>query len=321
MEAEQLRQMQLARQRYWRKLFQTTIDMSEAELRAALKSRSPDRRFVAAYVVGERMLEWQSDLIPLLEDSHDQVRLAARRALVILSFLALNPAEAVKIRRPQRDQVAMPLEKLNAPVDFGPRPAAPKPERVEAAQRWTQWWAERGYRPAEQERVLSTAPRKITVEGSNPERLALALIQDDAEGRKQALALCRDGKGGWYTEALALAIARQSGEERQQLRDALAMRMARMTDKTLGEYLEDENAEIRRAAVIGLTMRESTTHMDQMIEMLRDPQPTVSRAAYAALCRLSGQDFGPALQSTEADKIMAALRWRKWWEEKHPHGG
>jgi hypothetical protein len=65
-------------------------------------------------------------------------------------------------------------------------------------------------------------------------------------------------------------------------------------------------------------MRASTTHMDRIIEMLLYPQPTVARTAYAALRRLSGKDYGPALQSTEADKIMAASRWRKWWEEKHP---
>jgi hypothetical protein len=286
--------------------------MSEAELLPALKARSPDQRFVAAYIVGERMLEWQSDLIALLEDNSDGVRLAARRSLIILSFLALNPEEAAKIRSRKRDQAATPLEKLKLPVDFGPDPAAPKPEQVKAAQRWTKWWADR---------VVVTAPGKISPEGPNPEQLTQALIRNDPEGRKQALAECRDGKGAWYTEALALAIARQSGEQRQQLRDALAMRMSRMTDKTLGEYLEDEDAEIRRAVIIGLTMRQSTTHMERIIEMLLDPQPTVARAAYAALCRLSGKDFGPALQSTESDKFMAAFRWWKWWEEKHPRRG
>jgi hypothetical protein len=320
LEQQQLRELQAARERNLERLFLTTIEMSETELRAALRSRSDDRRFFAAYVVGERMLEWQSDLIALLEDNNDGVRLAARRALIILSFLALNPEEAAKIRSSHRGQEVRPLEKLNAPVDFGPRPGAPRPERADAAQRWTQWWAERGYRPEGQDRMLVPAPRSFSTQGPDPERLAQRLAQNDPDARKGAMEICRDGKGASYTEALALAITRQSGEERKQLRDALAMRMARMTDKTLGEYLEDEDAEIRRAAVIGLTMRESTTHMDQIIEMLLDPQPTVARAAYAALRRLSGKDYGPDLPSTEADKIMAASRWRKWWEEKHPHG-
>jgi hypothetical protein len=69
------------RRRYWERLFLTTIEMSESELRAALKHRSVDRRFAAAYVVGERLLEWPNDVIPLLEDKSEAVRQAARRSL------------------------------------------------------------------------------------------------------------------------------------------------------------------------------------------------------------------------------------------------
>jgi hypothetical protein len=91
-----LRQVQAMRLRYWEYLFLTTIEMSEPELREALKYRSGDRRFAAAYVVGERLLEWPDDLIPLLEDRTAAVRQAARRSLIISSFLARNPEEARK---------------------------------------------------------------------------------------------------------------------------------------------------------------------------------------------------------------------------------
>ena len=95
--------------------------MSEAELRAALQSKSDEERFVAAYVVGERRLRWPDDLIPLLKDKNDWVRQASRRSLVVLSFLELNPEEAAQIASPNPSRMPIPLEKLNKPVDFGPK--------------------------------------------------------------------------------------------------------------------------------------------------------------------------------------------------------
>ena len=77
-----LLQMQEAQRRRWERLFLTTIEMSEPELRAALKHPSSERRFVATYVVGERLLEWQTDLLRLLEDKSEAVRQAARRGLI-----------------------------------------------------------------------------------------------------------------------------------------------------------------------------------------------------------------------------------------------
>ena len=43
-----LLRMQEAQRRRWERLFLTTIEMSEPELRATLKHRSSDRRFAAA---------------------------------------------------------------------------------------------------------------------------------------------------------------------------------------------------------------------------------------------------------------------------------
>ena len=87
-------------------------------------------------------------------------------------------------------------------------------------------------------------------------------------------------------------------------------------EETLGRYLEDEDAEVRRAAALGLAMKESTAHVRGLIGLLLDPEPSVQRAAHAALCSLSGQDFGPRVNATEAEKLEAAARWRKWWGER-----
>jgi hypothetical protein len=311
-----VRQVQELQRRHWERLFLATAELSEPELRAVLKHRSSERRFAAAYVVGERLLGWQEDLIPLLEDRSDAVRQAARRGLIILSFLALNPEEARRIRSPQRTETATPLAELKRPVDFGPNPGAPRSAQAGAAKQWKEWWASQESRPS------ATSPELIALDSEAPAnpteggRLAAALVQADARQRPGIVEKCRDGKGVHYTEALALASARESGEARRQLREALAERMARMTERTLGQYLEDEDAEIRRAAALGLAMRDSKAHLRGLIGLLLDPQPSVERAAHAALCSLSGKDLGPRVNATEAEKLAAASRWRQWGRGK-----
>jgi HEAT repeat protein len=303
-----LLQMQEAQRRRWERLFLTTVEMSEPELRAALKHPSAERRFVATYVVGERMLRWQRDLFKLLEDKSEAVRQAARRSLVILSFLTLNPEEARRIRSPQRSGPETPLSGLKPPVDFGPVPGASRSARARAVKDWRQWWASQA--PAE------PGPQLVALDRGEAGRLAAELTQSAPGSRQEAVERYRDTKGVQYTEALALAIAREQGEARRQLREALAERMTRMTEETLGRYLEDEDAELRRAAALGLAMKESTAHVRGLIGLLLDPEPSVQRAAHAALCSLSGKDFGPRVNATEAEKLESAGRWRKWWGER-----
>jgi hypothetical protein len=117
--------------------------MSESDLRKALKHKFRDRRFVAAYMVGERLLDWPNDMIPLLQDNSEAVRQAARRSLIIMSFLAQNPEEAQKIRSPQKTDVAKPLSELQQAKDFGPQPKADRTAQAKAAKEWRQWWADR----------------------------------------------------------------------------------------------------------------------------------------------------------------------------------
>jgi HEAT repeat protein len=302
-------QLQELQRQYWERLFLKTVEMSEPELRATLKHRSSDRRFAAAYVVGERLLGWPEDLIPLLEDGSEAVRQAARRSLIILSFLVLNPEEAQRIRSPQRGGPVTPLSQLKSAVDFGPQPGANRAARAQAVKQWKEWWADQ--RP-----TLSTFASRAAADDAEAGRLADALAQAAPGRRRELVAKYRDSKGSQYTEALALAIAREAGEARRQLREALAERMTRMTEKTLGQYLEDEDAEVRRAAALGLAMRESKAHVEGLIGLLLDPQPLVERAAHAALCSLSGEDFGPKVNATEEEKTEAASRWSEWWSKR-----
>lgn len=309
-----LQQLQQLQQQYWERLFLAAVDMSDAELRAALKHRSPDRRFAAAYAVGERLLEWSDDLIPLLEDKSEAVQQSARRSLIILSFLALNPDEAQRIRSHQRSGTDKPLSKLNKPVDFGPEPGAKPAVRSKAVKQWKAWWAERKQRQLKTDQLTSSnGKEKSESEGG---KLAAALRKATPERRPVLIAQYRDGKGVQYTEALALVIAGESGEKRLKLRQVLTERMTRMTEKTLGSYLEDEDAEIRRAAALGLAKKGNRTNLDALIGLLLDPQPFVERAAHSALRRLSGKDFGPKVNATEDQKLEAVERWRRWWGAK-----
>jgi hypothetical protein len=312
----QAQQLLLLQQRYWEKLFRTTVEMSEPELRATLTHKAPDRRFLATYMVGERLLEWPEELIPRLEDDIESVRQAARRSLIILSFLALNPEEAQQIRSPQRTVAARPLSELQPPVDFGPNPRANRTARAEAAKQWRQWWADRAPKSSGPGSELATTKKPGRKKES--ERLADALLESSPGSRQDLIAKYRDEKGVPYTEALAIASARASGEVRQQLRDALGERMKRMTDRELGEYLTDTDAEIRRTAALALASQKSTGHITRMIDMLLDAQPSVQQAAHAALCYLSREDFGPRVNATETEKQEAAGRWRQWWAEKKP---
>jgi hypothetical protein len=299
-------------QQNWERLFLATIEMSEGELRAALKAAAPEQRFAAAYVVGEKRLTWTKELIKLLTDPVSGVRQAARRSLMILSFLALNPEEAALIANPNPSRPAKPLSQLKRPVDFGPSLAAGKAAQTAAAKKWTDWWDKQQRTvPGQQIATLSSTGAEPLPE-TEAGRLAAVFLKAQGERHKELLKEHQETKGADHSYALALAAARLTGNNRREVREALADRMAGLSDATLGRYLHDENAEIRRAAVLGLAMRDSTAHVQRMIDMLLDPEPAVTRAVVAGLRSLSGKDFGPKLHATQEETDEAISRWKQW---------
>lgn len=307
-----------AEQHAWQQLFLATLQLSDDELRQALQSPRAEQRFAAALLVGEKRLPWQRELNPLLQDRSLAVRQAARRSLVVLSFLALNPAEAALLAAPVRTRPPTPLTRLKRPVDFGPAPAATAAGQWLAAEKWAAWWAtqEKGITTDSSRGgsgAATTAPA-VTDAG----RLASAFVQAPPERQREMLARYRDAKGVAYTEAMAAAVPRLSGDVRHDLRHALAERLTRMTDQTLGRYLRDDDAEIRRAAALALTARKSRAHLGGLIDLLADPEPAVVLAAQAALHELTGEDFGPPLHATEAERVRALERWRGWLSQRPP---
>jgi hypothetical protein len=280
-------------------LLRTAIDAGEDELRAALKSPAAANRFAAAYAVGERLLAWQDDLIPLLKDEDDAVRQSARRSLVILSFLKLNP----EVASAAPGKPLPPLARLAPPRDFGPPAAAARAARTKAAQAWADWWKEQG------QVLLKPSPRRPPTKADDlSDRLLIATGGRHAELLKQYA----QTSGVEYTEAIALAIPRLEGDGRREAREALAERLSRRKEVTLLGYLEDDDAEVRRAAALALAMRDATDKVADVARLLLDPEPSVVRAAHASLRSLTGEDYGPRANATEEEKQEAVKRYQVW---------
>src|SRR5262249_7364202 len=147
-------------------------------------------------------------------------------------------------------------------------------------------------------------------------RLGKQLASAGGEKQDQLIKELRDSKGAAYTDALAQVIPRLDGDTKKKAREALAERMSRMTSETLEGKLADDDAEARRAAARAVAMKEDKAHTYKLIEMLGDEEVTVSRAAYAALKSLSGQDFGPAKDATRQERAKAMLAWKAWWAKQ-----
>jgi hypothetical protein len=170
-------------------------------------------------------------------------------------------------------------------------------------------------KPEEARPSLPTPVTPIPGEGEAAQ-LGNELIAAPPARKEQLLEKLREGKGLAYTQALAGAIARLSGEAKNKAREALAERMSRMTVATLRDKLADEDLEIRRAAALACALKEDKTSIGRLIELLNDPEPPVVRGAYAALKSLTGQDFGPAKDASRAEHAQAVAAWKAWWKEQ-----
>jgi hypothetical protein len=165
-------------------------------------------------------------------------------------------------------------------------------------------------------RLPTTSP-PVAKEKASIARLSAELVKAPSDRRDQVLEKLRGGKGSEYSQALALAIAQLSGEAKKKAREGLAERLSCLKIDNVLTYLDDEDMELRRAAAIACALKEAKEATGRLIKRLEDPEAPVQRAAYAALKSLTGQDFGPAPQSSSEDRAKAVTAWRKWWEQ-HP---
>lgn len=161
-------------------------------------------------------------------------------------------------------------------------------------------------------------PDPAPAAGGDPgARLAAALVAAGEAERADLLAKYQTAKGGEYTDALARAAAKLSGDAQAQVRDALAQRLTRMSATTLNEMMKDRDRELRRAAALATGSKGKERvgeYATGLIRLIGDDEPMVVQAARASLKALSGQDHGPAAGSDPADRAKALVAWRAWWD-------
>lgn len=173
-------------------------------------------------------------------------------------------------------------------------------------------------RPKEEPKSGAASPSLKTdpsAGGGTVGQLADALVDATGAERTALLEKYRDAKGGDYTDALARAIPKLSGEAKTQARDALAQRCLRFTAGTLNTMMADKDSELRRAAALaagGKGRERAAEFADILVKLIADEESVVVQAARAALKALSGEDHGPDPGANAADKAAALTAWRNW---------
>jgi uncharacterized protein (TIGR03067 family) len=142
------------------------------------------------------------------------------------------------------------------------------------------------------------------------------LITASAERQSALIEKLRDTLGSANTEALAQAIAKLEGPVKLKAQDALAERLSRMKPSTLQDKLQDENAEVRRAAALACAMKRDKDLVPEVIKLLSDQEARVARAAHRALQLLTGEDFGWPADGTPVERANAIERWRSYWAKQ-----
>jgi hypothetical protein len=291
---------QQTKQNAYRTLLVRAYMLDEDALRSALNSKNSAERLTAAYVIGERQLPWTDDLIDHLSDSNTMVSQAARRSLIILSYLVLltDPDGSHKLI-----------------ADFGPKIGADKADQAEAARKWAAWWDKHGGGGSKTSAILRTARDEAALE-VEAARLSAALVFAQPERQDNELARYVKEKGVVYTEAIANALPQLQGNTQRVAREAFVERMSRMTVDTLRTRLSDARGEMRRAALLAWASRDDRAAIPEIIPLLGDPDEIVIPAAKAALKSLTGQDFGPSRNATPAERTQAVAAWKHWWEKQ-----
>lgn len=122
----------------------------------------------------------------------------------------------------------------------------------------------------------------------------------------QILELLEVTKGSEYTTALVDALGQLRGEAREKTRTALSRRLSRMTAKTLREYLKHPNVDCRIAAVQAAGLKDEKELIPELLPLLKHRDIDLQEAAYLALKKLSGRDYG----RNNADA------WQQWWDSR-----
>jgi hypothetical protein len=147
--------------------------------------------------------------------------------------------------------------------------------------------------------------------------LASKLLKSTGADWTKLLTQARDAKGATNTRALVLTATNTADYDRKkQVREALAERLCRMTPDTLRTMMKSEQSELRRAAALACAMKDDRSHIAELIELITDPDDSVTRAAKAGLKSLTGKDFGPEAEASAGQKALAATAWKEWFAKE-----
>jgi hypothetical protein len=116
---------------------------------------------------------------------------------------------------------------------------------------------------------------------------------------------------------LAVAAGSSEADARKLAQQSLDAVLGRLGSTELGERLQDDNAEVRKAAI--RVAARNPRLVGKVIDRLDDASPDVIAEARAALKKLSkGKDFGPSDDATAEQRRQAQEKWRDWWRSARP---
>jgi len=169
------------------------------------------------------------------------------------------------------------------------------------------------YNNTNNEKEKSTKEKTI----SKPEEKASLdnLMNTKPENFRATLEEYKVGKGANYTQSLTSAIPKLQGFQQFEARKALAERLARFNTKTLLDYLDDDNSEIRAATITAIALRNQKIGLIKIAASLDDNSEWVRNSAFLCLKSLTRKDFGNPniLQDPEKSKIIQL--WKTYISE------
>jgi hypothetical protein len=149
----------------------------------------------------------------------------------------------------------------------------------------------------------------------NASVLAQLLLAAGAARQAALIKEYTEKRGSDYSLALAEAIPKLKDAAQEAARAALATRMSRLKPAVIREWLQYENAEIRRAAAIGSAIhQEAKSFIPDLIKALNDDDEIVWRGAALALRTITKKDFGPRKGDSDTDRQKAKADWEAWWK-------
>ncbi len=144
-------------------------------------------------------------------------------------------------------------------------------------------------------------------------RISEALLrQPGSEQAERLLAKYRDSKDDGYTEGLARAIPHIGGKLQGKTREALIVRLTRLSAEQLRDRLGDDDEELRHAAAVACCRRLDPDSIPDLISLLFSEDSKIMESARKSLQILTDEDFFPADAKDPHARALAAARWQAW---------